>query len=359
MSDDNPKKGRREKPPSIFFPLLLIALGVYFLLTNLGVMEGNFWSTVWQLWPVLLIAGGVEGIIRRDNLVTSAFFAAIGTVFLLCNFDFLNYSILQLIIYLWPLLLVALGFDVLIGKRSIWFSLAGAGIILVILFGALIFIGGAIPGETEAPASNISQPLNGAERAAYDLQIGAGSLTLNSLASESILIEGSVPSSEDFRVEQSYAVVSGEGIYKLNTPGEFTFAPGIYGDELIWYLKLNDAIPGNLDLELGAGDATITLTSLLLESISISLGAGQSSIFLPEQGGFSANIELAVGALTIYVPEGLAVRIDPDTGLTAVTVPEGYLKQGDAYISPEYSSSSNRAELRISNGLGTVTISEK
>ena len=107
MSDENPPKGKREKPPSIFFPLLLIALGVYFLLINLGVMEGNFWSTVWQLWPVLLIAGGIEGIIRRDNLVTSAFFAAIGTVFLLCNFDYLDYSILQLIIYLWPLLLVA------------------------------------------------------------------------------------------------------------------------------------------------------------------------------------------------------------------------------------------------------------
>jgi hypothetical protein len=359
MSDDNPKKGRREKPPSIFFPLLLIALGVYFLLINLGVMEGNFWSTVWQLWPVLLIAGGIEGIIRRDNLVTSTFFAAIGIVFLLCNFDYLDYSILQLIIYLWPLLLVALGIDILIGKRSIWFSLAGAGVLLVIFFGALLLIGGALPDGTEAPESNISQPLNGAERAAYDLQIGAGSLTLDALASESILIEGSIPTSEDFQVEQSYTVISGEGIYNLKTTGQFAFTPGIYGNDLTWILNLNDAIPAKLDLELGAGDATITLTSLLLESVSISLGAGQSSIYLPEQGGFSADIGLAVGALTIYIPEGLAVRINPDTGLTAVTVPESYLKQGDAYVSPDYSSSNNRAELRISNGLGTVKIEEK
>ena len=359
MSDDNPKKGRREKPPSIFFPLLLIALGVYFLLINLGVMEGNFWSTVWQLWPVLLIAGGIEGIIRRDNLVTSAFFAAIGTVFLLCNFDYLDYSILQLIIYLWPLLLVALGIDVLIGKRSIWFSLAGAGILLVILFGAVVVDRWSFTCGNRSPGLDISQPLNGAERAAYDLQIGAGSLTLDALTSENILIEGSVPTSEDFKVDQSYTVVSGEGIYDLKTPGEFAFAPGIYGNDLIWILKLNDAIPGNLDLELGAGDATVTLTSLLLESISISLGAGQSSIYLPKQGGFSADIGLAVGAMTIYVPEGLAVRINSDTGLTAVTAPEGYLKQGDAYVSPDYSSNSNRAELRISNGLGTVKIAEK
>jgi hypothetical protein len=154
-------------------------------------------------------------------------------------------------------------------------------------------------------------------------------------------------------------VVSGAGIYRLSTSGEFNFAPGLYNHDLNWIFEVNDAIPGELNLEIAAGDAELNLTSLALESLSFTLGAGQSTVFLPEQGGFDAKIDLAVGSVTIYVPNGLAIRINSDTGLTAISVPDGYQKQGDQYISPGYSSSSNRVELTISNAVGTVVIEEK
>jgi hypothetical protein len=44
------------------FGILLIALGVFFLLSNLGLLDWLKWELV---WPVLLIAAGVYLIARR------------------------------------------------------------------------------------------------------------------------------------------------------------------------------------------------------------------------------------------------------------------------------------------------------
>lgn len=359
MSEENPRPKNKEKPPSIFLPILLIAVGVYFLLVNLGTLPGNFWTTLWRLWPVLLIAGGLEGIIRRYNMVTSAFFAATGTVFLLCNFDYLPYSILTLVIYLWPLLLVAIGFDVLIGKRSIWFSLVGMLAMLVIFAAAVLYIGGGVTLAGGTPVTDISQPLDGAEKAVFDLEVAAGVVTVDPLESNDLLIEGSVPSSDDFEVLQSYSVSDGIGNYHLHTEGDFAFMPGVDQNDYRWLFRINDTIPSELNFNLGAGDATLTLTYLAVESFSMELGAGQGTIYLPEMEGFTAQVDMGLGTVTIYVPQGLGIQIITETGLTAVTVPDGYQKDGNRYVSPSYAGSSNPAELRINNPIGTVVIEEK
>lgn len=49
---------------SLFFPLALIAAGVLWLMSNMGVLPAaNFWALT-QVWPYLLIAGGISLIVR-------------------------------------------------------------------------------------------------------------------------------------------------------------------------------------------------------------------------------------------------------------------------------------------------------
>ncbi len=47
------------------FPLILIAVGLVMLLTNLGVLPAN-WGRQW--WPVLLIATGVAALFRPPSM---------------------------------------------------------------------------------------------------------------------------------------------------------------------------------------------------------------------------------------------------------------------------------------------------
>ena len=44
----------------LFWPIILIGVGAILLLSNLGYIHGSPWTTIFQLWPVLLIAIWVE-----------------------------------------------------------------------------------------------------------------------------------------------------------------------------------------------------------------------------------------------------------------------------------------------------------
>jgi hypothetical protein len=107
--------------------LILIAIGVIFLLSNLGIVSGDIWQNLVRFWPLLLIAIGLDSIYRGEGLVGAAFMIGVGTVFLLANLGYLALDVWSLILRLWPLLLVAIGFDIIIGRRSWIASVAGLG----------------------------------------------------------------------------------------------------------------------------------------------------------------------------------------------------------------------------------------
>jgi hypothetical protein len=62
---DSAPKNRRSH--SLFGPIVLIAIGVFFLLVNLGIIQDySFnWTAVLQLWPLFLILIGVNIIVKQ------------------------------------------------------------------------------------------------------------------------------------------------------------------------------------------------------------------------------------------------------------------------------------------------------
>jgi hypothetical protein len=45
--------------------VILIGLGVVFLLNNPGILNWSVWDVIFRLWPVLLIAAGLDILIGR------------------------------------------------------------------------------------------------------------------------------------------------------------------------------------------------------------------------------------------------------------------------------------------------------
>ncbi len=353
MSDTN--QPRRRRRGSIFFALLLVILGVIFLLSNTGVIEGDAWSLIWQFWPLLLIVIGLDSIYKREGLVAPTFLIGIGVIFLLANLGYLSVNIWQMVLTLWPILLIAIGFDILVGRRSIWASLAGMILILIILAGALWIFGVGAQGNL-VQGETIQQSLDGATRAEVKIEPAAGEIKIGATDLTGILIEGSVPSGSDQRIESSYTVNGGVGNYVLRDSGPTSFVPGMNLGKMVWDLFLTDEIPLDLTLNMGAGNMDAKLGSLDLESLVVKTAIGSTSVSLPAQDDLMVDLEGAIGQIVVTVPEGVGVRVQADTALVAVQMPPGYERQENTYQSPDYQSATQQVDITFKLAIGRVVV---
>lgn len=55
--------------PSLVGPTLLIGVGVLVLMQNLGFLPFGFWWTLWRFWPVVLIVVGLDLLLGRRSPV--------------------------------------------------------------------------------------------------------------------------------------------------------------------------------------------------------------------------------------------------------------------------------------------------
>lgn len=51
--------------PSVIGPVILILAGLLLLLSNLGILSWSLWELLWRLWPVGLVAVGLDMLIGR------------------------------------------------------------------------------------------------------------------------------------------------------------------------------------------------------------------------------------------------------------------------------------------------------
>lgn len=349
----------RRRRGGIFFPLLLVVIGVVILLVNLGVMTGDVWNVIARLWPILLIVIGLDSIYKREGLVGPTFLIGLGIVFLLGNLGYLSVNTWQLILTLWPILLIAIGFDILVGRRSIWLSLLGMAAIILILFGSLwlfgasISVGGAVTGE------QIQQSLEGANRATVKIEPGAGELQIGAMTQEGILLAGTIPDMPGNEVRSSYTVQGNVGDYRLHESGGQFILPTRSAQKWLWDLDITNAIPVELELAMGAGKINADLRDMKLDILKITLAVGETRVVLPKQGRLDAKINGAIGQIVIVVPRGVGVQIRADKGLANLSTPQNYTHVGDTYESPGFDSAENQVEIDLSMAIGNISIQQE
>lgn len=358
MSEKQNETRTKRYRPSLFWPAALITVGIVFLMENLGMLSGDAWSTLWRLWPLLLILIGLDGFWRRQGWVGASLMIAVGIVFLLNNFGYLALNVWQAIFNLWPILLVAIGFDILVGHRSKLAALIGLVVILGLLAGALWVMGTDVRGGQVLDSHNIRQDIDGATQAIVRLEPGAGVLRISHMLEPIALVMGSVPADNAVRVSQDFTLDGDTALYSLRASGGiYTFPqnPDVY----LWDLELNSDIPTELEINLGAGQADLNLDRLDLRNLEFGMGAGQAEIGLPASASLEARIDLAVGQLIINVPPEIGLRVQEDTALVTVHYPPGYSLSGGFYTSPGYDNADFRIDLYVDMAVGQLIIREE
>ena len=99
------------------WPLLLIAIGIIFLLKNLGFIDLNFYELLFS-WPMILVAIGVVQLVDR-SYVSGFILLFLGTVFMLPRLDIIQYDAMRVF---WPVVLIVIGTALLFRRRGISYA---------------------------------------------------------------------------------------------------------------------------------------------------------------------------------------------------------------------------------------------
>lgn len=344
-----PWRGRR----GLLFPAVLIVIGLVLLLRNLGVIEGDVGRLLLRLWPLLLVAIGLDSLVRRRAILGPTVLIGLGAIFLLSGFGLLEWTVWEVLTRCWPVLIIAVGLDLIVGRRSLLWALLALLLLAAMLAVGLWLDTGRRPESTHLVEWAPEAPVN---RLAAELRSSLGSLQVDGGVNGPALARGTLSLSRGERLREERNVVDGVARLELGTRGP-SFA-GLFGRgeaQAGWHLSLSPGVPTELAAKLGVGQLGLDLTGLRLEEVQADLGIGQMRISLPE-GRYRATIRDGIGQVTVVLPPGAAVRMVAHTGLTTVRVPPGYLARGDEYTSPEYASSETRIELEIHQGIGSLVV---
>jgi hypothetical protein len=294
---------------------------------------------------------------RRGSIVLPLILILLGILLLLHNFGLVDWNVWVAIARFWPLILIALGLELILGRGSISRSI----VIIIVL--AIIF-GLALRHPTARGAitrTRVEKPLSGATSAEIEIHMGVGALYLSSLPDSSDLINGTVDTAVGEWLTQDFNITANKARLVLDTENRDFFAHfNFFGlgaqPARKWDLSLNESIPVSLDIRTGVGEARIDLERVLATDVKVSTGVGKTDLTLPATGHSRVTLSGGIGETIIHVPRGVAARIRTTTGIGSVQVYGNYTRVNNEYISPDFNTAENRVDLEVKGGIGSIRI---
>jgi hypothetical protein len=208
-------------------------------------------------------------------------------------------------------------------------------------------------GELQTESRSVD-PEN-ADSVRANLWIGLGELNLTGGA-DSLMEVDFAYNVAAWRPGVSYMMVGDTGELSVQQRG---LGEGLPGPDVRneWDVRLNDAMPLDLSVQMGGGVSDLDLDSLSLTGLDLDVGAGATTVDLTGdwERDLSAVVRGGAGELTMLLPSQIGVRVNAQTGLGRVNA-DGLRRQGDAYINDAYGDSDVSLEVNVSGGVGQINL---
>ena len=258
---------------------------------------------------------------RRDSLFWGIALILLGVLLFLQTQGIIN----NVFEYLWPIAMLLLGIWLILGVY--WkpaSSAAGEAFVI---------------------------PLGQAQSVNYRFSHGVGQLDISGGAPAGQALVGSDATGMNKR---SY--LSGDQLDVRVEAGP-SFLPFLGPSEGVWRFQLVRDLPVLLNVESGASSLNIDLRDVFAKRLAVKTGASSVNVTLPARGVCLFDLDGGATSVNVLVPEATAARIRVD-GVTSMDVDLNRFPRlgSDIYQSPDFESSSDRAEINITSGLGKVTV---
>jgi len=238
----------------------------------------------------------------------------------------------------------------------------GVVVLLIVMMSATAVLAGACGtqpggGQQVGKMQHESQSvgLENAQSARAELKMGAGELNITGGADQ--LMEGEFSYNvAEWKPKVSYNLSGDEGelvVKQGGTEGVHLDADG----RNEWDIRLNDEVPTDLVVQMGAGESDLDLDSLALTGVDLQMGAGKTTVDLTGDyaKSFDASIQGGVGEATVLLPSEVGVKAKAGGGLGKINA-KGLKKVGDSYVNDAYGESDINLSVEVQGGVGEINL---
>ena len=321
-------------------------------------------------WPIILIG--------------------VGIFMLLGNLNVLPEYTLWTLARLWPLVLVVIGLDILIGRHSPFIGAAiGFGAIalaVVLVFSAPAL--GIVPTGDLVITESFTEEVGSATSAEVNLKLSIGKTTLEALSDSNYLFDGKLTHMGEIEFN-----VQGEGRKKItlrqkSLSYDFDEFRWFDTEDLVWDIGLSPEVPLSLTIDGSIGQSNFDLRGLQIEEVDIKGDVGDTTLNLPAMdkpynvkidggiGKFTVNLEPDssvnltikgdIGDFTINIPSDAAVRVDAevdigdlriDSALEKISGSDGdFLSESGIWETPGFSSADHQIVIVFNGSIGSLQV---
>jgi hypothetical protein len=248
----------------------------------------------------------------------------IGGIWLLTQFNVLSGANLAVLARYWPLLLVAVGLNLLLGRRNP--AVGRMVMITTLAVLVLLMVIGPALGLVRTPQvlqETFQTPFDNARNAEVSLNIGVAETTIAPLENSDELFIADVSYLGEMRFvvtgdETRRVTLSNEG--DINTGFNWNFSFDTRPD-LRWDVLVNPAASLDLTVNGGVGALSADLNGFDLTNLRLNVGVGGNDLVLPATGEtYPVFISGGVGSTDITVADGAAIRFDINAGVGSITL---------------------------------------
>lgn len=283
----------------------------------------------------------------KGKISTGIWFIFFGVIALLHNFDIINFNFWAILPY-WPLLIIALGANLIFQNKSNGTFILSFINIALCLF--LTYIGitsnnrfnitenfkenitvGTSNDTTDA-YSSISTPYDPTiESTKLDLNLGALAITIDSNSTQDLLLHADV-NNNNIGLKLTRNDDEGEPKIEVSSVIKRENAKNSRAT-----LALNTNPLWDLTVNMGAVSFKGNLSNHKFSNIEINAGAASIDLQLGMPAVEESRIEIntAASAFKINIPKEAACRVDKTTILSSTKL-DGFVKKDDYYETPNY-----------------------
>ncbi|MCX6134614.1 MAG: DUF5668 domain-containing protein [Ignavibacteriales bacterium] len=295
------------KLSTLFWGILLIAIGGLFLLNNLGVLNVN-WETIWRLWPMVLVFWGLSILVGRQR---PPWYVVVLMIFLLL-------------------------FMIAAAATSTWFHSDFD-----------IVSGDGLQQKLEEPFAPKT------EKATFRLQSGAGRFYIRDTTSQLIKAEtetsfGKYALTREQSDNSAYVTLDFRGRNR-----GWNFGNGRNRVDV----RLNPEPIWTINLHVGAASGSFDLSPFKVEELTLDAGASSMKVRFGDRAEETrVKVKTGAASTSIEVPASVGCEVRLQTALSGKRI-RGFEKiSGNRYQTSDFESAAKKIYIDVSAGVSQIRV---